>query len=246
MDSTVVPVTTPAPMPGVGQLLSRAAHEAGDRYSQLVLLQALPILLLACVQILQQIMGGSPGSFDGALSAVILALVLVVLSLITQAASVGAALVPPHTRTTAELIRWGASRAQFVLLAGILLVVGGMAGFVLLVIPGVWFLLRYGFAPVVATELGVGPSEAFRLSGSYTKGLVGPLLWRVVILWLAVVAVQIILNILLAIVFPPFLQRYALIGAQVLIAPWYTMYGVLLYQACKQRAQAQPVAAPDL
>ena len=66
--------------------------------------------------------------------------------------------------------------------ASILLFLGGVAGLILLVIPGIYFLLKYKFAVMFIIDKNLGIAEAFRESARITEGVKWKLLGLVIIM----------------------------------------------------------------
>ena len=56
------------------------------------------------------------------------------------------------------------------LVAGILFILGVALGSILLIIPGIWFALRYQYFGMAIVDKNMGPIEALKYSGQITQG----------------------------------------------------------------------------
>lgn len=79
---------------------------------------------------------------------------------------------PIDLRRVSQLLQGFATYLLTSLLLGLLIALG----FVLLIVPGVWWALRYGFAPMLVVDRGLEPAQAFRESRRLTEGVKGELL----------------------------------------------------------------------
>ena len=96
---------------------------------------------------------------------VILPLITAATVLVLQALGRGAA--PPET---GEALRGGARAFPRVFGAVSLYAIAVLAGFALLVLPGIWLAIRGYFAPQAAVVDGAPPVVAFRQSGDVVRG----------------------------------------------------------------------------
>lgn len=55
--------------------------------------------------------------------------------------------------------------------AQILMMLIVLGGFLLLIVPGIYFSLKYMFTPYLVVDKGMGPIEALKASGEMTKGV---------------------------------------------------------------------------
>jgi uncharacterized membrane protein len=61
-----------------------------------------------------------------------------------------------------------------------------LGGFILLIIPGIYWAVRFSFSPLVVVDTGVGPVAAMKESWAITKGS----FWKLFLFWLTVVLIN--------------------------------------------------------
>lgn len=107
------------------------------------------------------------------------------------------------------------------ILTGILVVLG----FVLLIIPGIIFLIWFYFAQYVAIVEGLGPVAALRRSRQIVKGYFWPLVWRS----LAYIAYMVLISAVSSLVLQPIIHTIIF----TLIGPYFYVMPFLLYKELK-------------
>lgn len=80
---------------------------------------------------------------------------------------------------------------------------GGVIGLCLLIVPGIWFMVRFAFAPIIMIDKEeCGIIEAFKRSYALTEGHFWPLLGMGILAWLIYLAglIVLIVGVFLAVV----------------------------------------------
>jgi Protein of unknown function (DUF975) len=82
----------------------------------------------------------------------------------------------------------GYSKFWDILLGSILYGLLVFAGFILLIIPGIYWAVRYHFFPYLIVDRDMGPVEAIKKSGQMTRGV----WWNLFLFWLAVFGINLV------------------------------------------------------
>jgi hypothetical protein len=224
---------------GVGELLGVSWHEAAKRYGQILWLNLIPALAALVAVLIGWFIWHQLGMGPALIAyGVVVGIAVIAYSIIAEAASLIAGFNPPHTRTTSELLSQGVRYASRIFCVGLLYAVGMFIGFVLLVVPGIWFGLRYGAALLIVIDENVGVGQAFSRSAKYTKGHVWELFLRAIAYLIIYVIIHIAVGFVLefpldALKAPQGVHDNVGSLVNVILAPWYVMYVVVLYRSLK-------------
>ncbi|HVS79393.1 MAG TPA: DUF975 family protein, partial [Candidatus Paceibacterota bacterium] len=63
-----------------------------------------------------------------------------------------------------------------------------MVGFILLIVPGIYFAVKYSFTSLLVIDQDLGPVEAFKKSAELTKGIK----WYLLLFWLTLIGINIV------------------------------------------------------
>lgn len=229
----------PAKLIGIGELLGLSWQEARVRYGQLIALSLVPAgaaLLAAAVGFGLWFLTKSIGIVW--IYGVLAFIAVVAFGFYAEAGGMLAAFSAPRSKTFSELLREGKKYALSLFGVGFIYGLGVGVGFVLLIIPGIWLAVRYSMALFIVVGEGVGTSEALKRSAAYTKGYFWAIFGRGFVLGLIYIVIGIVVNLVgtnvLRTLGVPDAEKYNLSSlVNVLLAPWYTMYGVSLYKSLK-------------
>lgn len=141
-----------------------------QHWSTIYLMGGIAFGVQILLTILQEQLFGPEGT-DPTLMSVLFSLLNSVVSMVLGAGIIGVMLkiVRGETVDIPDLLSNKSSVIQYFLSA---IVVGFTVfiGFILLIIPGIIFAVKYGYAQIIAVDKKLGPMEAMRLSAQMTNG----------------------------------------------------------------------------
>jgi len=173
--------------------------------------------------------------------AIIGALIAVIISAVLQAAIMrGAALASVGDALDVEAsYRYGFRRLGSVILISLLVGLAVAFGFVLLIVPGVIFLVKFSVSiPALVVEDRRG-TDAMSRSWNITKGFFGHALGVIVVAWLVTFVVNLVIGAIAAI-FGDFwiLQWIFSAAGQIITAPFSALVSILLYIDLRARSES--------
>jgi hypothetical protein len=112
-------------------------------------------------------------------------------------------------------------------------------GFILLLVPGIIFLVWYAFAPIILVAEGISGMAALNQSKNYVKGRWGDVAWRLFFVILGLIIIQIVIGLL----FRGSLGGIISAILNFLYVPFITVYEYLLYKNLKE---TMPSAVADV
>lgn len=148
--------------------------------------------------------------------------------------------------STQELVRKSLPFVLPYLWVSILTGLAVLAGFVMLIIPGIVFSLWFWmstFLVIFENERGI---ESMRKSRGYMKGLMKPVLWRFLGLILLVVLVSIAAGIVSSILHLDQDNNIISVIFNSILSPFFVAYSYLLYRAVRRmNSEPEVVAEPE-
>lgn len=237
-----------AGLPGIGELLKQSWHEAKPRYWQIVGLTLLSTAVSLVAVGLGYLLWWATESVIGVwIYGILFGIAALAFTLSAEASTFLAAFQPPRSKRFFELLKAGWPYAGRIFVTGILYGLGVVIGTALLIVPGIWFALRYGAAMFVVVDENLGAIQALNRSAELTKGYLGAILARSLVYGIIYIVISLIgggiLAFLVGLVGAPQVVREnvgSLIG--VFLSPWYILYAVLIYRALKAGTSQSPVA----
>lgn len=228
-------VSAQASLPAPGELLGRSWKEFRARIKEFLLLTFVPMAVIGLVSTLILASVGTAGKMVWGF---LLFFITLAVSILTQAGAIFAAANPPGSQTPMQYVHMAIPHVRRYFMTSVVFVFALTIGFVLLIIPGFYVMVRYGFAPFISLLEGVSWKEAFKRSSKYTEGKLWPIFGRWVAMFLVMVAIGIgtgiVAGILFGTAFNEDNQRLAGSILQELFYGWFVMYAYLLYQAVKR------------
>lgn len=147
----------------------------------------------------------------------------------------GAELVRGHELTIGETYRFALTRLAPLLGAAVLVGLGVFVGFLLLIVPGVILFVRWYFATIVVVLEQRGVTDSIKRSWSLTSGNFGKTFGTLAAMFLLVIVVQFVVGLALGLVFgvfgvfPEWVQLLLDTVAQVVVTPFTSLVGIILY-----------------
>lgn len=136
-----------------------------------------------------------------------------------------------------DTIAFTLRRFGALLLIAILTGLAVVLGLLLLVIPGIFLMVRLYFGSIAVVLEGQGASDGMRRSFELTKGRFWPLLGAAIVIFIITVVVTIIVSIPFAFG-GLFVQSVGNVLAQLLVTPFTSVAAVLLYFDLRIRKEA--------
>ncbi|HEX9503663.1 MAG TPA: hypothetical protein VF974_05070 [Patescibacteria group bacterium] len=115
-------------------------------------------------------------------------------------------------------------------------------GFIIFIVPGIIFIVWYGFAAIVVVAEGLRGMAALRQSKSYVKGRWGAVAWRLA----APILGLFLLQIIIALVFDRQIGGIIRLIVSFLAIPFLIAYHYLLYKNLKDTVYIEAPMAPTV
>ncbi len=238
-----------AALPGVSELLRNSWHQFKLRWPTYFGILIAPLVISAIFGVLTAVEKSSgPAVINSTPSINPALLIILVIAMIVAYLWSSVALVVA-IKEDGIGVGDAYSKAKSLILpylwVNILLAVIVGVGFILLVIPGILFMLWYAFATyIVIDQDNIRGMDALRKSKEYMQGNIGAVFWRGLagglIIFIPVIILTAIIGALVSSV-----QVSSVISNIIsyAVTPLLTIFGFLLYRAVKAKKEAEPHSA---
>lgn len=131
-------------------------------------------------------------------------------------------------RTFKDLVMAGQPYAKNFFLASLLVMLIGLGGIILLIIPAIYWMIQYGFTHLVVVFENLAPVDALKRSKSLVVGYWWPVFGR----FCAIIAIQILMRLPASLGSDAVrsLTSFVISVISFVIAPVFMIYGYLIYK----------------